>query len=164
MKKIFNIALVLVVLISVSIIGLSKVEAKEINIPEATGYVVDTINLLNNSIKQEIETICKNLDSSAQMAVLIIDTSQPYSIEQYSIAVAEKWKVGYKGKDNGVILIVAKSDRKVRIEVGRGLEDRLNDATAGKIINNVIIPSFKAGDFNAGILNGVKAIQKEILK
>lgn len=134
------------------------------NIPEPTGYVVDTINLLNPVTKLNVEELCKNVEPHGQIAVLIVGTTQPYSIEEYSIKVAEKWKVGYFEQDNGVILLVAKEDRKVRIEVGRGIEDKITDSKAGTIIRNNIVPYFKNGDFNRGVLEGVKAIKTEVMR
>lgn len=94
----------------------------------------------------------------SQIAVLIVPTTQPETIEQYSIRVAESWKLGRKGVDDGVLLLVAKNDRTVRIEVGYGLEGVLTDATSNQIIEDIIVPRFKAGDFAGGINAGVAAI------
>ena len=79
-------------------------------------------------------------------------------IEEYGIKVAEAWKIGWKGKDNGVIFLVAKQDRKMRIEVGRGLEGKLTDLTAGRIVDLVVKPRFKRGDFDGGVVSGVHAV------
>ena len=87
----------------------------------------------------------------SQIAVLIVPTTQPESIEQYSIRVADKWKVGRAAPDDGVILLVAKNDRAVRIEVGTGLEGALPDVIASRIISQVIVPHFREGDFSGGI-------------
>ena len=148
--------------------GTRQNQIVQMNIPEATGYIVDSINLLPQDIKATIEQACKDFDTTnqiAQIAVLIVDSTQPYDIDQYGIKVAEKWKVGYAGKDNGVIIIVAKSDRKWRIEVGRGLEGSgLNDSVAGEIGRNVMVPEFKQGNYGAGILKGVLAIEERIKK
>ncbi|MCP5268989.1 MAG: YgcG family protein [Zoogloeaceae bacterium] len=94
----------------------------------------------------------------AQLAVLLVPTTQPEVIEQYSIRVVEQWQLGRKGVDDGVLLLVAKQDRKLRIEVGYGLEGALNDATARRIIAEIITPRFKAGDFAGGIEAGVESI------
>jgi uncharacterized protein len=91
----------------------------------------------------------------SQLAVLIVPTTQPETIEQYSIRVADQWKLGRPGIDDGAILLVAKNDRTMRIEVGYGLEGVLNDATANRIVNEVILPRFRQGDFAAGIREGV---------
>lgn len=132
-------------------------------LPEPTGYVVDNAKIISSQVFSQLEQICKSVEPNAQIAILTISSTQPYSIEQYSIKLAEKWKVGYAGKDNGVILIVAKDDRKVRIEIGRGVEDKITDAKAGRIIQNNIVPFFKQGNYSEGILNGTNAI-KEALK
>lgn len=131
--------------------------------PEASGYVVDQVGLLSPEDKVYIENTCKNLDSIGQVAVCIISTTGNMSIEDYSIRLAEKWKVGHKDKDDGVILVIAKNDRKMRIEVGRGNEDvKLTDARAGRIINNVIVPKFKSGQYSQGVRDGVDAIFNEL--
>jgi uncharacterized membrane protein YgcG len=90
-------------------------------------------------------------EKGSQLAVLVLPTTQPETIEQYGIRVGDAWKLGRKGKDDGVILIVAKNDHRVRIEVGYGLEGDIPDATAKRIIDEAITPAFKAGDFYAGI-------------
>lgn len=134
------------------------------SLPEPTGYIVDTIHLLDNETRVRLESICSNLDPIAQVAVCIVSTTYPLSLEEYSIKLAEKWKVGYKGKDNGVILLLAKSDRKVRIEVGRGIEYKINDAQAGRILDEDVIPYFKLGQWSEGIVSGVIAIKKQLEK
>jgi uncharacterized protein len=90
--------------------------------------------------------------------VLIVPTTQPETIEQYSIRVAEAWKIGRKKIDDGALLVIAKDDRKLRIEVGYGLEGALNDVTAKRIIDEVITPKFRSGDFAGGISAGVDRI------
>ncbi len=90
--------------------------------------------------------------------MLIVPTTQPETIEQYSIRVAEAWKIGRKKIDDGALLVVAKDDRKLRIEVGYGLEGALNDATASRIIDEIITPKFRSGDFAGGISAGVERI------
>lgn len=138
--------------------------SKEVTLPESVGYVTDTINLLDVGTKRAIEESCKNFDSIAQIAILIVDTVKPLSIEDYEIRLAEKWKVGHAGKDDGVILLVAKDDRELRIGVGRGLESKLPDSLAGRIIEREIVPYFKDGKFSEGVANGVYAIQREVSK
>jgi uncharacterized protein len=91
----------------------------------------------------------------SQIAVLMVRTTEPEAIEQYAIRVAEAWKLGRKGVDDGALLVVAKNDRAMRIEVGYGLEGALNDATAKRIVAEVITPRFREGDFYGGINAGV---------
>ncbi len=97
-------------------------------------------------------------ETSNQIAVLLIPSLQGDSLEDYSIRLAEKWKIGQKGKNNGAILLIVKDDHKIRIEVGYGLEGALPDALAGTIIRNEIAPRFRAGQFYQGIEAGIDAI------
>jgi len=94
----------------------------------------------------------------SQVAVLILPTTQPETIEQYSIRVAQAWKIGRRKIDDGALLVVAKNDHKLRIEVGYGLEGPLTDVTARRIIDEVIVPRFKTGDFEGGIAAGLTRI------
>ena len=94
----------------------------------------------------------------SQVAVLILPTTQPETIEQYSIRVAQAWKIGRRKIDDGALLVVAKNDHKLRIEVGYGLEGPLTDVTARRIIDEVIVPRFKTGDFQGGIAAGLTRI------
>jgi len=98
----------------------------------------------------------------SQVAVLIVATTQPETIEQYSIRVAERWKLGRKGVDDGALLLVAKDDRAMRIEVGYGLEGALPDAIAKRIIEEIIVPRFESGDFYGGIDAGADAMIKVV--
>lgn len=94
----------------------------------------------------------------AQIAVLMVPTVQPETIEQYAVRAFEQWKLGRKGVDDGVLLVIAKNDRKLRIEVGYGLEGVLTDAAAKRIISEVIVPQFQSGDFSGGVAAGVSRI------
>ena len=94
----------------------------------------------------------------SQVAVLVVPTTRPEEIEQYAIRLADAWKLGRKGVDDGAILLVARDDRKVRIEVGYGLEGVLPDATANRIIDEDIVPRFRSGDYYGGIDAGVDRI------
>ncbi len=97
-------------------------------------------------------------EKGTQLAVLMVPSVRPESIEEYAVRVFEQWKLGRKGVDDGVLLVIAKNDRELRIEVGYGLEGALNDATAKRIISDDIVPHFKRGDFAAGIEAGVARI------
>jgi uncharacterized protein len=94
----------------------------------------------------------------SQVAVLIVPTTQPEEIEQYSIRVADAWKTGRKGVDDGAILLIAQQDRRMRIEVGRGLEGALTDLVSNRVIDETIRPAFRAGEFGAGIEAGVDRV------
>jgi len=129
-------------------------------VPFLTGRVNDTAEILSSSTARELEQILKRHEDSTsnQVVVLTIRSLQGETLEEYSIHVVDTWKLGIKGKDNGVLLLVVSEDRKVRIEVGRGLEGDLPDITCGIIIRKEIIPRFKEGDYNAGVRAGVTAI------
>src|SRR5271168_2889048 len=121
----------------------------DVAVPPLTGRVVDlTGTLSNDDIAAQTQTL-KNLElrKGSQVAVLIVPTTQPETIEQYSIRVAEAWKIGRRKIDDGALLVVAKNDHKLRIEVGYGLEGALTDVTSRRIIDEEIAPKFKAGDF-----------------
>jgi uncharacterized protein len=129
----------------------------EVAVPPLVGRVVDTTNTLNSSY---IETLNQRIRSfeqrkGSQIAVLIVTTTEPETIEQYSIRAAEAWKIGRKKIDDGALLVIAKNDHKLRIEVGYGLEGALTDVTARRIIDEVIVPHFKTGDFAGGISDGL---------
>ena len=108
------------------------------------------------ALRDQLEAFEKRKGS--QVAVLLVPTTQPEVIEQYALRVAEQWKVGRKGIDDGALLVVAKDDRALRIEVGYGLEGALNDATAKRIIDEIVVPKFRDGDFAGGVEAGVDRI------
>jgi uncharacterized protein len=134
------------------------------DIPPLTGRIVDQANLLTADQKQRIETKLAAFEKETgdQVAVLTFDSLDGEAIEDYANKVGRAWALGQKGKDNGVVLLVAKQDRKMRIEVGYGLEPVLTDLQTSVIQNEVIIPYFKKGDFGGGIEAGVDAILSTI--
>ncbi len=129
----------------------------DVAVPALNGRVVDQTGTLSSDAASRLEQKLRDFEArkGSQIAVLIVPTTQPEAIEQYSIRVAEAWKIGRKKVDDGAILLIAKNDRKLRIEVGYGLEGALNDVTAKRIIDEVITPKFKNGDFSGGIEDGV---------
>ena len=136
----------------------------EVAVPPLTQRVTDLTSTLD---AQQIQTLASRLaefeaNKGAQLAVLIVPTTQPESIEQFGIRVVEAWKLGRKGVDDGALLLVAKDDRTLRIEVGYGLEGALNDATAHRIVDEIIVPRFKLGEFYAGIESGTAAMMQVI--
>jgi len=116
----------------------------------------DQLTSLNNALRAFEER------KGSQVAVLIVPTTKPESIEQYGIRVADRWKIGRDKADDGAILLVVRDDRAVRIEVGYGLEGVLTDATANRIIDEVIVPRFRQNDLDGGIVAGVDSIMKVI--
>ena len=122
--------------------------------------VTDLAGVLPDETRAELEKTLAEFEArkGSQLAVLVVPTTAPEAIEQYSLRVAEAWKLGRKGVDDGVLLVVAHEDRRLRIEVGRGLEGAVPDALARRIIDERMVPSFRAGDFAAGITDGVQAV------
>jgi uncharacterized protein len=132
----------------------------DVAVPPLSGRVVDQTGTLSSgdidSLTQSLKAL--ELRKGSQVAVLIVPTTQPETIEQYSIRVAEAWKIGRRKIDDGALLVVAKNDHKLRIEVGYGLEGSLTDVTSRRIIDEVITPRFRSGDFAGGISAGVARI------
>jgi uncharacterized protein len=129
-------------------------------VPALTSAVTDQTGTLSVSERQALESKLRDWEARTtnQLAVLIVPTTAPEPIEQYTLRVAEAWKIGQKGKDNGAILLVAKNDKRIRIEVGYGLEGVLTDITSRRIIAENIAPEFSKGNFAAGINAGVDRI------
>jgi uncharacterized protein len=142
----------------------SLLATAEVAVPALTARVIDQTGTLTQSQSAELEQTLTAFESrkGSQLAVLIVSTTSPETIEEYSLRVAEQWKLGRKKIDDGVILLIAKNDRALRIEVGYGLEGALNDATSKRIISEIITPHFKQGDFNQGITAGVNQIIRVI--
>jgi uncharacterized protein len=132
----------------------------------ASGYVNDSARLLSSTAKQQLETFLTNVEkrSSAEIAVVTVKSLNGVSIEEYAVTLFEKWGIGKKGKDNGVLFLVATDERKMRIEVGYGLEGALPDGLAGEIRDTYILPYFKNGNFVQGIFEGTYAIAAVIGK
>ena len=143
-----------------SIVLLSAIGAPSwaaVSIPPLQHRVTDLTDTLSLEQQSDLERRLSLLESEkgSQVAVLLIPTTQPESIEQYSIRVVDAWKLGRQGIDDGVLLLLAKQDRTVRIEVGKGLEGVIPDAVANRIIDDDITPQLKQGDFYGGIGQGV---------
>lgn len=130
----------------------------------SVGRVVDLTQTLNNQQQIELTTLLQQFENQhgSQIAVLILPSTEPESIEQYSLRVAEKWQLGRKKIDDGVLLVVAMKDKTMRIEVGYGLEGTLNDATCKRIIAEIITPFFKQAQFYQGIRQGVVQMMQVI--
>lgn len=136
----------------------------EVAVPPLTARVTDQTGTLTPGQLLELEQTLQAFESKkgAQIAVLMVPSTQPEAIEQYSLRVVEQWKLGRKRTDDGALLIIAKDDRALRIEVGYGLEGVLTDATSKRIISEVIVPRFKVGDFYGGVRDGVQSMQAVI--
>jgi uncharacterized protein len=138
----------------------SVAAAADVAVPQLTGRVVDQTGTLASGDIAALTQKLRDFETrkGSQIAVLIVPTTQPETIEQFSIRVAEAWKIGRKKVDDGAILVVAKNDHHLRIEVGYGLEGALTDVTSRRIIDEVITPKFRDGDFAGGISAGVDRI------
>lgn len=128
--------------------------------PDYTGYVNDYAQVFSPRFVSQLNTKLSdfNTKTTNQIAVVTVNSTQPETIEEYSIHLADKWKVGQKGKDNGIIMLFAMQDHKMRIEVGRGLEGDITDVQSKHIQSDVIVPLFKKGDYEQGVANGVNAV------
>jgi uncharacterized protein len=136
---------------------------QEVFYPEPTNYIVDTFGFLEASTTDYMNNDLQNFDPTAQIAVAVVKTTKPLSIEEYGIRLAEKWKVGHQDIDNGIIIILATEDRKVRIEVGKGLEGELPDAVVGRIIDENMVPSLKKDEWASAVFGGVYAIKSKLI-
>ncbi|MGA3085196.1 MAG: TPM domain-containing protein [Thermodesulfobacteriota bacterium] len=136
----------------------SLVQALEV--PGLQGYINDYASMISPAAKTRLESELKAFEQSdsTQLVILTVPSLEGDTIEGFGIKVGEVWKIGQKNKDNGIIVVVAKQEHKIRIEVGRGLEGRLTDLLAGRIVDLVITPRFKRGDFDGGFQAGASAL------
>ena len=134
------------------------------DVPYLTGRVVDNAEILKAATRERITALSKAHEdkSTDQIVVLTVPTLDGESVEEYAVRVFASWKLGQKGKDNGVLVLVAPQDRKMRIEVGYGLEGTLPDVAASRIIRNVMTPAFRANNYDDGIADGVAAIVAQL--
>ncbi|WP_022949892.1 TPM domain-containing protein [Methylohalobius crimeensis] len=141
----------------------SALQAAEFTVPALEGPVVDDAGILEPAAKRQIEKALRRLwqEGGSQIAVLTVNELHGLPIERASIQVAEDWKLGTAEKDNGVLLLIARKERQVRIEVGGGLEGRLTDIEAGRIIDQTMVPLFKAGRMSQGIVRGIAEIAQK---
>ncbi len=134
--------------------------AQSLTFPALTGRVVDEANILDSAARSALTQLSSDLEtkSTDQLVIVTLSSLRGTSIEDYGYQLGRAWQIGQKDKNNGVLLIVAPNERKVRIEVGYGLEGTLTDALTSFIIQNAILPRFKAGDFPGGIKRGADDI------
>jgi uncharacterized protein len=131
-----------------------------LNVPKLKSRINDYAGILNQTEERSLEKLLEEAEdkTTSQFVLLTISSLEGEVLEDYSIRVADAWKIGQKGLDNGVILLITMAEKKIRIEVGYGLESILTDAKCGYIIRNEIVPSFKQGDYYSGISKGLKTI------
>jgi len=144
-----------------SIVFISALQAQELApVPALRARVTDVTATLTSEQQARLEQVLQDFErrKGTQVVVLIVGSTRPETIEQYTLRVVEQWKPGRKKIDDGALLLVAKDDHALRIEVGYGLEGALTDATSRRIIDEVITPKFRAGDFNGGIAAGITSM------
>ena len=139
-------------------------DAEEPRFPQYSGYVNDFANVISSDEEAKITSIIRAVEQSttAEIAVLTLPTIAPLTIELYAVKLFEKWGIGKKGKDNGVLIILAMKERAGRIETGYGLEGALPDAVCAQISRKVMVPYFKKGEFGKGLLAGTMVAAKYI--
>ena len=142
----------------------AAVVGAQVPVPPLAGRVTDRTATLTDEQKSSLEQTLRSFEArkGSQVAVLIVPSTAPETIEQYALRVAEQWKPGRKNVDDGALLVVAKDDRTLRIEVGYGLEGALTDAACKRIISEIIVPRFRQGDYYGGIASGVDRILRVI--
>jgi uncharacterized protein len=131
-----------------------------------TSYVVDTAGIIDPAAMQKLSAMLQELEqkTGAQMIILTVPSTDGIPIEQYALERAEKWKLGQKGKDNGLLMVIASRDRKYRIEVGYGLEPIMPDSLVGSIARSYLVPAFKAGNYTKGIVDATSVIAGTMAK
>ena len=134
--------------------------AQELELPSLSGRVVDNAELLDTQTEARLTSMLAGHEQATteQVVVVTVPDLQGRSIEEFGVQLGRAWGIGQQGEDNGALLIVARDDRRVRIEVGYGLEGRLTDAQSSLIINGIIVPAFQQGDFSRGIVEGAEAM------
>ena len=139
---------------------------EEANLPGYAGYVNDYANILSGQTRAKLTALSEEIESktASQLAIVTVGTTAPLDLETYAVELFEKWGIGQKGKDNGVLMLIAVNDRAVRIEVGYGLEGAIPDALAKNIIDKSMTQFFKQGNYNQGVLQGAAVLSRLIAK
>ncbi|MFC1790593.1 TPM domain-containing protein [Patescibacteria group bacterium] len=138
------------------------VKVQALDLPSPVGYVNDFASIFSGEFTTSLEQDLENFEKQTtnEIAIVTVSDLEGEAIEEYAVRLFESWKIGKKGEDNGLLLLIASSDRKLRIEVGYGLEPFINDARAGRIIRDQITPAFKEGDYEKGTAQAVAEIKK----
>ncbi len=161
-KRLFGAGLQIVGLLVLNLVWVAKLSALEV--PFLGGPVNDQAGLIGASSETQLETTLKQLESAtgAQVAVLTLASLEDEPVEDFALQVVETWKLGRAGVDDGVLLLISRDDRKIRIEVGYGLEATLTDVRSKQIISNLMVPRFRNGDFEGGIVAAVEVIDATV--
>ncbi|MFH1798716.1 MAG: TPM domain-containing protein [Candidatus Omnitrophota bacterium] len=139
---------------------LQTARAEDVRALQSSGFVNDYAGILPSDSKNKIEGVLREIEkkTTAEIAVVTVKTTQPFEIEQYAVELFKRWGIGKKGKDNGILVLVAAGDRKMRIEVGYGLEGVVTDLKSKLMIQDLMTPAFKKGDYGLGITAAVVMI------
>lgn len=158
MKKIIICISILVTCFAV----ISPCGAQEVRYPEPKGFVNDYAGVLSGNTRTQLEGLMEEIErkTTAEVVVVTVNTTTPLTIEQYAVGLFKKWGIGKKGQDNGILILVAVQDRKVRIEVGYGLEGAVTDLQSKIIIQDLMIPAFKTSGYDLGVSSGVVMLAK----
>jgi len=142
----------------------APIHGQDVDYPDYIGYVNDFAEILDSASRHDLESLITGIEKNtgAEIAVVTIDTLEGITIEEYAVELFEKWGIGKADEDNGLLILVSLMDRKVRIEVGYGLEGIITDLEAGRIIDEIIVPNFKNEDYNRGIYDAVVTISNQI--
>jgi uncharacterized protein len=151
-------------LLALLAVAMALAPARAADVPFLSGRVVDNAEILSPATRERLTAALKAHEEATgnQVAVLTVPTIDGESIEAYALRVFEAWKLGQKGRDNGVLVVIVPQDRKMRIEVGYGLEGTLTDVASSRIIRNLMTPRFKTGDYDGGTAAGVLAVVAQL--
>jgi uncharacterized protein len=154
-----------VVIISLLLFFLSVFAFADVKLPSPTELINDFAGILTNQEKQNLLSVSKKIkqETGAELAVAIVKTTSPLDTKLYAVKLFEKWGIGEKGKDNGVLILLAMEEKRIEIEVGYGLEGILPDGLAGEILDNYAVPNFKKGEFGEGLYSTAVAISEVII-
>ena len=144
----------------------ASLASAEVNFPKPTGFVNDYAGILTSSEKIKLEELSRTLKAKtgAELAVAIVKTAEPLDTKTYAVKLFEKWKIGEKGKDNGILILLAMEEKRIEIEVGYGLEGMVPDAKAGEILDSYAVPYFKQGKYGEGLYQTALALSQRIAK
>jgi uncharacterized protein len=147
-----------------SFAALAATPADPIAVPKLTAHVIDLTGTLTSGERAGLEEKLRAFEQSrgSQLAVLLVPSIGPETIEEFAGRVTDEWKLGRKGVDDGVLLVIAKQERRIRIHTGRGVQGTLTDALSKRIVSDVVTPRFRSGDFAGGIDAGVDAVMKAV--
>lgn len=153
-----------ILLISFLLCSLSLFVSADVKLPSPSGFINDFAGILTAQEKQNLLSVSEKLkqETGAELAIAIVKTTSPLDTKLYAVKLFEKWGIGEKGKDNGVLVLLAMEEKRIEIEVGYGLEGILPDGLVGEILDNYAVPYFKKGEFSNGLYQTSTAIAKVI--